>query len=143
MSEPYRKYTKRQKLSAVMAAEMGGITVAAKQLHLPQSTLRDWLKHPKYAEFRAKTREDLAEEVKVAAHLLWKRVIETAGTMEPRDAIFGAEKAATILQLLTGQATDRLETRDVTGDLPDDELEAVTTAIAEWLKMRRTEDVSQ
>ncbi len=122
--------SKRQKLAAVMAAEMAGVVQASRQTGVPESTIRYWLEKPEFAEIRAKTREDLAEEVKVVAHLAWRRLAETADEMEPRDAIFLAEKASTLLQLLTGQATERTEHRELLTDFDDREREAMS----EWLR---------
>lgn len=116
-----RRYTKRQKLSAVMAAEMAGVVAAEEQTGIPESTIRYWVDKPEFAAFRAKAREELADEVKVVAHLAWKRVAETMSEMEPRDAIFAAEKASTIMQLLRGDATSRTEHRDLTDELDDHE----------------------
>lgn len=120
-----RKYTKRQKLSAVMAAEMVGVTVAGEQSGIPKQTIQYWLDDPKFGPYRTRAREGLIEEVKVAAHLLWRRVIESAPDMEPRDALFGADKATAYLQLLTGAATARVETQDITNDLDDHERAAL------------------
>ena len=116
-----RKYTKRQKLSAVMAAEMVGVTMAGEQSGIPKTTIQYWLDRPEFAPFRTKTREDLMEEVKTVAHLAWTRVGEAlaAGTLEPRDALFAADKATSYVQLLGGSATVRIETSDV-GDILDD-----------------------
>lgn len=121
----HRRYTKRQKLSAVMATEMAGVVQASKQTGIPATTIEYWLHKPEFADIRTKTREDLVEEVKVVAHLAWKRVGETMATMEPRDAMFAAEKASTILQLLSGQATSRSEVRDITDAFDDHERQAL------------------
>jgi hypothetical protein len=125
---------KRVRLAAVLAAETSGVVLAAKATGIPESTIRGWLDSPEFAEIRAKTKDDLADEVKVAGFLAWRRVIETMPTMHPRDAIFAAEKAVTILQLLTGAATSRLEMRDVTDTLDDHEkaqLQAVLREVIE------------
>lgn len=116
-----RRYTKRQKLSAVMAADMVGVVAAEEQTGIPESTIRYWMDKPEFAEIRAKTREDLADEVKVVAHLAWQAVGDAlrSGYMEPRDAIFAAEKATSLQILMTGGATARTETRDITGSLED------------------------
>lgn len=131
----HRQYTKRTKLSAVMAAEMSGVVAAEKQTGIPESTIRYWMDKPEFAEVRAKTREELSDEIKVAAHLAWQRVIESMPTMEPRDAIFAAEKATSLQILMTGGATARTETRDISGTLSDLDLigalveaESLTTA---------------
>lgn len=115
--------SKRVKLAAVMAAEMSGVIQAEKQTGIPESTIRYWMQKPEFAAIRAKTREDLAEEVKVAAHVTWARVVELAPTMEARDAIFAAEKAATITSLLSGEATSRTEHRELMEGMDDHERE--------------------
>ena len=130
-----RKYTRKQKLATIMAAEMVGVTEAAKVAGIPHANVSYWLHDPKYDEFRRKAREDLVEEVRVAAHLLWKRVVETADQMEPRDALFGAEKASTILQLLSGQATARTESRELPS-FEDHETTALAELAAEVLRER-------
>lgn len=127
---PRRKYTHKQKLSAVLAADIVGVVAAEKQTGIRESTIRYWLDDPKFAEFRAKAREDMAEEAKVAAHLAWARVAELAPTMEPRDAIFAAEKASEFYQLLAGEATSRTESRELLSGFDDGEVEAAS----EWLR---------
>ncbi len=124
---------KREKLAAVMAAEMVGVVQASRTTGIPESSIRVWREKPEYAEIRAKTREDLAADVKLAAHLTWRRVIELAPMMEARDAIFASEKAATILQLLSGEATSRTETRDLTDTLNDHEREQLRKVLDEVL----------
>src|SRR5512147_138178 len=93
---------KRQKLAAVLAAEISGVVAAERQTGIPASTIRYWMDRPEFAEFRSRAREEMAEEVKVVAHLAWMRVAEAlrAGTMEPRDALFAADKATAMYQLV-------------------------------------------
>lgn len=129
----HRRYTRKQKLSVVMAAELVGVTVAAEQAGIPHQTVSYWLDRPEFSEYRRKAREDLVEEVGVVAHLAWQRVAEAlrAGELEPRDALFAADKATTLLQLVTGQATNRTETKDVTAGLEDHEWESLTALLHE------------
>jgi hypothetical protein len=126
-----RRYTKRTKLAAVLAADMVGVVAAEEQTGIPESTIRYWRDRPEFAEFRAKTREDLADDIKVVAHLAWQRVAEAlrSGEMEPRDATFAAEKATSLQILMAGGATTRTELRDITGSLDDaDVIEALRAA---------------
>lgn len=127
---PRRRYTTKQKLAAVVAAEMGGLTVAAEQIGIPKSTLKYWMDSPAFAQFRTKTRDDLQDEVGVVSHLAWQRIAESlqAGTMEPRDALFAAEKATSLLLLMSGAATARTETRDISGTLSDLDITAAIRA---------------
>ena len=127
-----RRYTKHQKLSAVMASDMLGVVAASDQSGIPATTIEYWLHKPEFAEFRTKTREDLVEEVGLVAHLAWQRVAEALkrGDLEPRDALFAADKATTLYQLVTGEATNRTESRDLTGGFDDEE----KAAMADLLK---------
>lgn len=128
-----RKYTRKQKLAAVMAAEIAGVTQAAEQSGIPHQTISYWLERPEFSEYRRKAREDMAEEVGVVAHLAWQRVAEAlrAGTLEPRDALFAADKATTLYQLVTGQATNRTETRDLSDAFDDHEWDALKGLLRE------------
>lgn len=133
-----RRYAKKEKLAAVLAAEMGGLTQASEQTGIPKSTLKYWMDDPVFAQVRTKTREDLADEIKVVAHLAWQRIAEAlrAGTMEPRDALFAAEKATGLRLLMSGEATERTEHRDITDGLDDHEREALNEAIRGELARR-------
>jgi len=128
-----RRYDRKQKLSLVMAADMVGVVAASDSSGVPESTIRYWANKPEFAEYRAKAREDLAEEVGIVAHLAWQRVAEAlrAGTLEPRDALFAADKATTLYQLVTGEATTRSEARDITDTLDDHERDALRKVLDE------------
>ena len=129
MTRQYRKYDRKTKLAVVMAADMVGLVQAEKQSGIPGSTIAYWMDKPEFAEFRAKAREEMADEIKVVAHLAWKRIAETIGTMEPRDALFAAEKATSLHLLMTGEATSRSEHRDISD--PDDAgLDALEQALS-------------
>jgi hypothetical protein len=127
-----RRYTAKQKLATVMAAEMTSMTEASETSGIPLSTVKYWVDSPEFADIRAKTREDLAEGVGVVAHLAWSYVAKAlrSGEMEPRDAIFAAEKATSLQILMTGGATARTETRDITGSLDDTDVRDAIRAAA-------------
>lgn len=105
-----RRYTKRQKVTAVLAAELTNAAAAAEGQGIPQSTLRRWMDDPAMADLRAKTREDLASEAHVMAQLALAQIKTKLSDYEPRDlnVLYGimVDKA----QLLAGQATERVET---------------------------------
>ena len=120
-----KRHSEATKLSVVMAAEMVGVTAAAEAAGVPHQTVSYWMEKPEFSEYRRKAREDLKDEITVVAHLAWQRVAEGLhkGVLEPRDALFAAEKATTQYLLLSGEATSRTETRTFTDDLSDDEQE--------------------
>lgn len=140
----HRRYTKREKLAAVMATEMSGVVAAEKATGIPESTIRYWLDRPEFAEFRAKTREELGEEIKLVSHLAWKRIAESlrSGEMEPRDAIFAAEKATNLQLLMSGEATSRAENVSITDGLNDHETEALRDAIDAELARRANDEAA-
>jgi hypothetical protein len=119
----HRRYTTKEKLSAVLAADMVGLTAAAEQSGIPKSTLVYWLERPEFAQFRTSTREAQEDGVRVVAQLAWQRVAERLqrDEMEPRDILFAAEKASNVLMLLGGEATSRTETRSITDGYDDTE----------------------
>jgi transposase-like protein len=130
-----RRYPKHQKLAAVMAAEMTSLTETAETTGIPKSTIKYWMDDPEFAHVRTKTREDLADEIKTVAHLAWQHVAQAlrSGQMEPRDAIFAAEKATSLQILMTGGATARTETRDITGSLEDTDVRDAIRAAEDLL----------
>lgn len=136
MTRQYRKYDRKTKLAVVMAADMVGLVQAEKQSGIPGSTIAYWMDKPEFAEFRAKAREEMADEIKVVAHLAWKRIAETIDQMEPRDALFAAEKATSLHLLMSGEVTARSEIRTL-GDLNDDKRAALKQLILGELGRRR------
>lgn len=128
-----RRYTKRQKATAVIAAEMSSVSAAAESEGIPESTLRRWMDHPDMAELRAKTREDLADEAKVLQQLAAAQIKARIAEFEPRDltVLYGVmtDKA----QLLSGQATMRTENRTLTEGMDDHEREALRKLLDEAL----------
>lgn len=122
-----RRYERKTKLSVVMAADMVGVVAAAEQSGIPESTIRYWADQPEFAEYRAKARADMEHEVGIVAHLAWQRVAEALreNRLEPRDALFAADKATTLYQLVTGQATERTESKEILNTFDDGEKEAL------------------
>src|SRR5688500_2531633 len=110
-----RRYTKRQKATAVIAAEMSTAAAAAVATGVPETTLRYWMEQPQFVELRTKTREDLAQEMQVIAHLAAQKLTEAiqSGTVEPRDLIVALGVATDKSQLLAGHATERMESREL------------------------------
>lgn len=118
---------------AVMAAAVSSVSAAAETRGIPERTLGYWFDHPDFADVRAKTRDDLAAESMGMAHRVLGEIQRRIDEFEPRDlsVLFGilTDKG----QLLSGAATDRLETRDVTETMGDHEKAALRDAIDDWL----------
>jgi len=123
----HRTYSVPDKMAAVIAADMTSTRAASSAAGVPQSTLRYWMKDPGLAQYRDKAREVLAQEMTTLAHLLLHKLVVAVqeDRLEPRDLIIALGVATDKAQLLTGQATGRLETRDLTDTLDDHEREAL------------------
>lgn len=139
MTEPtpiraHRRYTKRQKATAVIAAEMSSVAAAAEGLGIPETTLTYWFDAPEFAELRAKTREDLASETNSMAHLVLGEIRRRIGEFEPRDlsVLYGilTDKG----QLLSGGATSRTEHRELVDEMDDHEREALRSILADAIR---------
>src|SRR5687767_6554791 len=113
-----RRYTKRQKGVVVAIAEMSSVAAAAEKSGVPESTVRYWRDSPEFAEIRAKTKADLAEGWIVVAHLAVDSMIGALqrGEFKPQDLPTLGGIATDKSQLLSGAATERAETRDLTND---------------------------
>src|SRR5450631_665465 len=122
--EARRRYSRKTKASAVIAAEMSSVMAAAENLGIPRKTVEYWFDAPEFAELRQKTRKDMSEETAALAHRVLGVITGKLGEYEPRDlnTLYGilVDKS----QLLTGEATSRSETRDITDTLDDHERDA-------------------
>lgn len=130
---PRRRYTRKEKVTAVVAAVTSNPAAAAEKLGIPKRTLDHWLEDPAMAQLAMKTREDLAKGSMVLAHRTLAVIQARLEDFEPRDlsVLFGilVDKG----QLLAGQATERHETKDITASLDDHERDALADAIDEWV----------
>jgi hypothetical protein len=63
------KYGEEARASAITLAQAKGTKTASAETGIPERTIGDWLSDPRYAELRAKTRDDIAEQSKVIAQL--------------------------------------------------------------------------
>lgn len=118
-----RRYTKQQKATAVMAAEMVNAQAAAEQTGIPRTTIIHWLNDPELVALRQKTRESMAEDMKALAMVALDALMGAIrrGDLEGRDLIVALGVAIDKAQLLSGEATSRTETRDLTETLDDHE----------------------
>ena len=126
-----RRYTKTQKAEAVGAALNSSAKAASEALGIPRRTLGYWLDQPEFANLRHETRENVADQFWAAIQVGLKEVAN--GLRDPKAALRDKSVALGILYdkhaLLTGGATARSESRDITGSLADSDIaEAIRTA---------------
>jgi hypothetical protein len=102
---------------------------------MPRKTVATWMDRPEYAELRRKTREDMADEMRVIAYLALEQITLRIGDFEPRDLSILLGIAIDKSQLLAGQATERTETLEVPA-FSDQERELLADAIHRELATR-------
>ena len=118
------RYPETTKAKAIGLAQATTPALASVETGIPERTIRDWLARPEYAELRSKTREDIAEQSKVIAQLAGEAIVERirAGGLKDTALVMAFGVAIDKLQLLSGGATARTETRDLSRELSDEEL---------------------
>ena len=123
---PRRRYTKTEKVAAVLAADASSITAASEATGVPRKTIAYWLDRPEFADLRQNAREGMAEDALMVARLAWQKLGQAIadGQLEPRDLVIATGMATDKSQLLNGGATARSENRDITGTISDAELVA-------------------
>lgn len=134
MTEPRRRYTRKQKVSAVMAAAASSTLAAAEAADIPRKTLAYWLEQPEFADLRQKTRDEAADGWKVVLHLAQERIVELIPTMRSEDIMVLAGIATDKSQLLSGGPTSRQST--ITEGWDDHEKMALRDAIRDEIAKR-------
>lgn len=119
-----RKRDVRERAQAVgIALATGNASEAARQTGIPERTVQDWVDSDEFAELRARTKEQVAEEWWAGVQHGFRIVIQEFDG--PAPLIQKATAAAVLfdkLALTRGEPTSRSETRDLTGALDDHEL---------------------
>jgi hypothetical protein len=128
-----RQYTKRQKVTAVMAAEMTNVKAAARKAGIPEQTVRYWFDDPDFAVYRAKTREDIAPEAIAIIHEALAIIRRKLDQFEPRDLTVLVGVLTDKAQLLVGKATTRTET--IMSGMDDHERDVLREILTEATKV--------
>jgi hypothetical protein len=106
---------------------MTSAAAAARSTGIPERNITRWRDDPAMAEYVQKTRDALADDIRIAAAVAWDQLIKRirSGDIETRDLIVAAGVAVDKSQLLTGGATSRTEARDLTGTFSDERVAAL------------------
>jgi putative lipase involved disintegration of autophagic bodies len=126
-----RRYSRKQKVAVVSAAAASSVLAAAQESRVPESTIRYWLEKPEFASLRDRTREEMADEMKVIAHIATDRLRTLIPTMDARDLTVLTSMAIDKSQLLSGGATGRTEHKDITDSFDDAEWESLKSILRE------------
>ena len=119
-----RSYTQTEKAHAVATATLTSTKRASRELGIPNTTIKGWVKDPRFAGLQNETREAVVDELWVAIQVGIREV--AMGLTSPEASLKDKAVALGILYdkhaLLTGGATARSEARDITGTLSDADL---------------------
>ena len=121
MAETRRRYGTRTRVKSVTKALATSVAAASRATGIPEDNIRRWMNDPEMQEYAAKTREEIADESRALSVKVLGEIYRRLPDYEPRDlsVLYGilVDKG----QLLSGQATARSETRDLTGTFDDEE----------------------
>lgn len=126
----------RAKATGIAAAE--GVTEAERQTGIPKETIHYWLNKPEFAHLRTTAREAVADQFWVGVQVGVEQIV--AGLRSEAPLKDKAAALATLYDrhaLLTGGATGRTESRDISGSLSDADVLAALRAVDEATGGRR------
>ena len=125
-----RRYSKLRVAELVGQAEVEGLRPTARKHHIPPSTLQRWRNRPEMARLRTEKHEEVAADVFAVFQKGVRRVEEL---IPQTDDLTKVATATGILYdkfaLMSGHATQRMETADVTAKLSDHETAALEDAL--------------
>lgn len=126
-----RHYSARTKARAVGIALVEGVTETERQTGIPKVTVWQWMQDPAYEQLRTRVREDVMAEWWSGIQLGARHLV--AGMENPdvplRDKSQAFLALAQNYQLMSGAATSRTETKEITDGLTDDEKDQLRLAI--------------
>ncbi len=105
-----------------IAVATGNVSEAARQTGIAESTIRQWVDLPEFAELRERTKDQVAAEWWAMVQKAFRRSAELLDATE--DPVKAATAGAIIfdkMALSTGEATARTESRSLTHDYDDNE----------------------
>lgn len=121
---PRRSYTPEQKAKAVGLAVVHGVVKAAEESGVPKQRVSDWLADiDPSGQMRTKSRDKVAEEMWAVIQIGVQEVSKgIQGDAPLRDKVVAVGVLYDKFALLTGSATSRTESRDISGTLSDADL---------------------
>jgi transposase-like protein len=130
--------TTKDRLVAVVASEMYGVSEVARAIGTTNTKLRRWRSEEELLPYLLAARSQIIGQVTEVSEKAWaetlKRVISAPGDIPTRDLLAIASEATNKMQLMSGQATSRSETRDVTDGIDDAEMQVIVDAARRHLE---------
>lgn len=134
-----RRYTRKKKAEVVTAALASSVLAVAQAEGIPSQTIDYWMHSEEFGKLREETREARADAAKVISLLAADEIRKRIPTMESKDLINLYGVTVDKGELLSGGATSRTETRDLTAGWDDHERGALKDAIDAELAKREVE----
>lgn len=127
---PRRRYTRKQKAVAVGIAAVDGVTRAGEVTGIAKQTIDYWLHDPEFGQLRTTAREVVVEQFWMGIQVGIQQVTEgLRGDAPLREKASALDNLVEKFALLSGEATNRTEHRELLNGFDDGEKEAA----AEWL----------
>ena len=134
-----RRYSAKTRAKAAGIAVVEGVTEAERQTGIPKETIQYWVTKPEFAHLRTTARDQVADEFWVGIQIGLEQVIAGfTGDASLKDKAMALGTIYDRHALLTGMATSRSESRDLTGTMPDADLIAAVTEADEIASEGRT-----
>lgn len=118
-----RRYDAKTRAETVGIAIVEGVTAAERQTGIPKQTIDYWVNKPEFGHLRTTAREQLVDQFWVGIQVGLEQVV--AGLKSDAPLKDKAAALGTLYDrhaLLTGGATGRTESRDITGTLADSDV---------------------
>lgn len=112
-------------------AVVEGVTRAEEQTGIPKETIQYWTHDPLFAQLRTRARDEFLAEMWAGVQVGVRALIDGLQSTEPplRDKSQAVDVLARNYQLMSGAATSRTETKELTDGLSDDEKDQLRKAI--------------
>jgi len=125
-----RRYTAKERATAAGIAVVEGLTIAHEKTGIPLTTIDYWMDRPEFVELRTKTRDQVADQMWAGIQVGLREVVAgLSGDAPLRDKSVALGILYDKHALLTGGATARSESRDISGTLSDaDVIDAIRAA---------------
>jgi hypothetical protein len=133
-----KRFGHKDKLVAVVASEVNGVSETAKALRVTKRQLDDWRDDAVLQPYVQAARNQIMGDASTVASKAWQELLLRLSN-EPeefgvRDLVAVAAEATSKMQLLSGGATSRTETRDVSLDVSPEEMEVIVYAARRHLE---------
>jgi hypothetical protein len=131
-------FSHKDKLVAVVASEVNGVTETARALRVTKATLQSWRDEAVLLPYVEATRNQIMGDAATVAEKAWAELLmrlqNEAEKFSTRDLVVVAAEATNKMQLLSGGATSRTETQNITDHFSEEDTQEVVNAARRYLE---------